>query len=348
MPRLPIVGVRYPASLAGFKNGQLPSTALHRVPLDDGRGAWMEITAARAFEAMFAAARNDLDGLKVRHVGDYRPFSRQLEMFVDRYKPVSAAVYYATRSSARKRWRDAGKYGYESTYWVKNRPVATSATPGTSNHGWGLALDVAEQRDGDSSPDPISSRFVNWLIVHAGRFGVSAELQSEPWHWRYVAGDVIPKAVLDYENPPPPPPPPKPTPPPTPKFQWSEPMTTTRLLDPEVRIIDTRDAPHREGHLVGPLVKDELFGVLIPQPDGKPVGGVTLNVTVTDTTGPGFLQLWGLTYPGPDVAKVNWDRAGATVSSCVTVAVAAVDGQVHGVFKACDGNVVLSVVEVTY
>lgn len=125
-------------------------------------------------------------------------------------------------------------------------------------------------------------------------------------------------------------------------------MTTTRLQDPESKIIDTRKAPHRKGHLVGPLEQDELFGVLIPTPDPNPVGGVILNVTVTNTTGPGFLQLWGLTYPGPDVAKLNWDKAGATVSSCVTVSVAAVDGQVHGVFRACDGDVVLSVVGVTY
>jgi peptidoglycan hydrolase-like protein with peptidoglycan-binding domain len=41
---------------------------------------------------------------------------------------------------------------------------------------------------------------VNWLIGNAHRFGISAELQSEPWHWRYVAGDRIPQATLDFER----------------------------------------------------------------------------------------------------------------------------------------------------
>jgi LAS superfamily LD-carboxypeptidase LdcB len=74
-----------------------------------------------------------------------------------------------------------------------------AATPGTSNHGLGLAIDFAEERDGRPPVESVSDRFVRWLIKNAATYGFSAELQSEPWHWRYVAGDQIPRAVLDFE-----------------------------------------------------------------------------------------------------------------------------------------------------
>ena len=61
--------------------------------------------------------------------------------------------------------------------------VASAACPGTSNHGWGLAVDIyavgAEGR-------------LEWLLDNAARFGWSWELQSEPWHIRYVLGDTLP------------------------------------------------------------------------------------------------------------------------------------------------------------
>ena len=152
---------------------------------------------------MFAEARKV--GFEIRHVGDYRTFQAQLAMFLDRYEPVSLAQYSVTPPSRRKKWDGAPSHGYSSVYWrKKQRPdgsfPATAATPGASNHGLGLALDIAEEYDKDSAPDPIRQVFVNWLIGNAHRYGISAELQSEPWHWRYVAGDRIPAATLAYEK----------------------------------------------------------------------------------------------------------------------------------------------------
>jgi LAS superfamily LD-carboxypeptidase LdcB len=66
-----------------------------------------------------------------------------------------------------------------------------AAAPGTSNHGWGLAVDFAEELDGDTQPESVSAKFVKWLIRNAATYGFSAEVQSEPWHWRYVAGDKL-------------------------------------------------------------------------------------------------------------------------------------------------------------
>lgn len=203
MPLLPITSVRLPSTLAGYSNGKLPSSALTSIGVGN---AVMEVTAARAFKAMFASARAEL-GVVIREVGDYRSFNAQMALFLSRYKPASYSQYRVTSSSHRKYWASAAKYGHGSKYWIKkDTRYATAATPGTSNHGYGLALDIAEEYDSDSAADPISSRFVDWLARNAFTFGISAELQSEVWHWRYFAGDHIPPAVLEYERQEPPPP----------------------------------------------------------------------------------------------------------------------------------------------
>lgn len=195
---LPITPVVRPSTLNGVENGKLPSHLLAEIGVP---GALMEKTAARAFRAMLAEMRKG--GFNPRQVGHYRTFQQQLTLFLSRYQEASQATFNATAVAHRKQWNDAPKNGYKSVYWVKKlingKYPATAATPGSSNHGLGLALDLAEEYDTDSSPDSIRSQWVQWLVNNAARYGISAELQSEPWHWRYVAGDRIPQAVLDFE-----------------------------------------------------------------------------------------------------------------------------------------------------
>jgi peptidoglycan hydrolase-like protein with peptidoglycan-binding domain len=199
MTTLPITPLIRPSTLNGVENGRLPAHLLTEIGVP---GALMEKTAARAFRAMLAEMRRG--GFEPRQVGHYRTFQQQINLFLSRYQETSQATFNSTPSQHRKQWSDAPRHGYKSIYWVKKlingRYPATAATPGNSNHGLGLALDLAEEYDTDSAPDSIRSQWVTWLVNNAARYGISAELQSEPWHWRYVAGDRIPQAVLDYER----------------------------------------------------------------------------------------------------------------------------------------------------
>jgi hypothetical protein len=195
--------VKVPSTSKAYENGKIPATILVSLPnvINTCR---CDPTAARAFEALFAAAKVAL-AVEIKHSGDYRSFTQQLNLFVDRYMPVTSTRFYETASAHRKIWNDADEYGYSSVYWIKNYAKfgywpATAATPGTSNHGRGLAIDVAEEYDLDSSPDPIREMFVSWLCDNAPLYGIYASLLSEPWHWQYVPGDEIPQAVLDYER----------------------------------------------------------------------------------------------------------------------------------------------------
>lgn len=196
---LPVRPVVMPSTLKGVENGKLPSHLLTEIGVP---GALMERTAARAFRAMLGEMRKL--GFDPRQVGHYRTYQQQVNLFLSRYEPVSQAVFSSTPSTRRKQWPEAPSLGHPSEWWVKKlingKYPATAAVPGRSNHGVGLALDLAEEYDADSSPDSIRQQWVDWLVANAHRYGISAELQSEPWHWRYVAGDVIPQAVLDFER----------------------------------------------------------------------------------------------------------------------------------------------------
>lgn len=199
MTTLPISPLVMPSTLRGQQNGKLPANLLDQIGVP---GALMERTAARAFRAMLAEMR--AGGFDPRQVGHYRTYQQQLNLFLSRYQEASQSTYNSTAGAHRKTWSAALQNGYKSIYWVKKlvngRYPATAATPGASNHGWGLAIDLAEEYDSDTAPDPIRAQWVNWLVVNARRYGISAELQSEPWHWRYVAGDNIPQAVLEFER----------------------------------------------------------------------------------------------------------------------------------------------------
>lgn len=185
---LPVVPVRRPASLNGALNGRLSASILTLVPGQaGGAGVRLCAPAARSWRALCAAALDDGHVLKVAtHGRSYRPYVEQETIFRARYTPHSL---WAPR---RRKWQGA--------WWSKKPGVAAAAVPGTSNHGWGLAVDCGEESDGDGGTESLDAGTLEWLIARAGRLGWSWEIQSEPWHLRYFAGDHVPLAVLAFEN----------------------------------------------------------------------------------------------------------------------------------------------------
>lgn len=169
LPTLPLVR---PSDLHGQANGELDPHLLVALERDVAHHL-----AARSWRAMQAAAKRD--GVRIAVGADaYRPFETQDRIFRARYTPHSFWL-----PTARK---------YDGQWWVKKRGQDAAAVPGTSNHGWGLAVDV----DDCSSENTPACR---WLKAKAAGYGWSAEIQSEAWHWRAVHGDRLPPAVVAYE-----------------------------------------------------------------------------------------------------------------------------------------------------
>lgn len=219
---LPTVPIR-PSAIRHYANGQLPIAAL--VPVKFGPSYyWHASPSDRAFAALVGRARQA--GFDLRSTGGYRSFRQQLDLFRDRYREATLAEWLAESPEHRKYWADASSYGHTSPYWVKVTYVngarpATAAVPGTSNHGDGLSNDLAEELDGDVTPEGISAAAVSWLRANAWKFGIVNEVASEPWHWTFMLGDAITEATLAWEHevngvplPPPVVPPTDPLPPP--------------------------------------------------------------------------------------------------------------------------------------
>lgn len=183
----PVKPVKLPLSLIGKTNGKLPAKVLTTV----APNCTLALKAARAWTALRETAKKD--GVILAQVGDYRPYERQVALFLERYstKPTGTGdVRY---------WKGV-RYELKPGY-------AAAAVPGTSNHGWGLAIDAALNIKGQivtitadpDGPGPVKSGLA-WLLAHADAFGFSWEAQSEPWHIRYYAGSKLPKAVVAWEQ----------------------------------------------------------------------------------------------------------------------------------------------------
>jgi D-alanyl-D-alanine carboxypeptidase len=127
-----------------YQNGRLPASALRRIH-HPSVACYLEIEAAIAFEAMRQESlrRYGIDLYPLGPVSAYRPIAAQ-QHFWDLYVTGHGNL---------------------------------AARPGTSNHGWGRAVDLATPR-------------MRWVVNQIGwKYGWrKIEAPSEWWHVNYVGG----------------------------------------------------------------------------------------------------------------------------------------------------------------
>lgn len=196
-----------PSILDGITNGRLPTSIMMEIPSErdsNPAGYQLVIPAAKAYIAMHAHARNDGVILKpTSSVDTYRPFMIQELTYYARYSVDGTCSGCKTCVGYGRRCKQIQSNG---------KCPATAACPGTSNHGWGLAVDTGTELDGDYAAEPINATTLDWLDQYAWTYGFSwALLPEEPWHIQYCTGDKTPPAVYAYWNPPVPPTPPLPS-----------------------------------------------------------------------------------------------------------------------------------------
>lgn len=172
---LPIAKLVLPADLKNVQPGRLDPGLL----IDVKPFGKLHRNAARGWAALRAAAL--AQGLKPFKPSDpsalYRSYDVQLAGFKQRYQ-LSPATSFGTRTFEGKTW------------YKKAANLADLAAPGSSNHNLGLAVDLHAETVAVA---------LEWLIANEHLYGFSHELQSEAWHIRWIAGDKIPMAVLDFE-----------------------------------------------------------------------------------------------------------------------------------------------------
>lgn len=118
-----------------YPNGELPDAAL--VVIDGEHRLVAE--AAEAFADLWAAAATD--GIELRVNSAYRTLAEQRAL-VDELGLLE----------------DGGR----------------AAAPGTSEHGWGVAVDLE-----------LDWEALVWMREHAPAFGFAETIPDEPWHWAY-------------------------------------------------------------------------------------------------------------------------------------------------------------------
>ena len=127
-----------PAELRAYGNGKIPPGALSEIGVGNHR---MYGPAAGAFRRMLADA--SAAGVDVGVTDSYRSYEQQVDL--------------------------AGRKGLYSQGGL-------AATPGTSNHGWGLSLDL-----------DLDAGALSWMRKNAERYGFVEDVPREPWHWTYRA-----------------------------------------------------------------------------------------------------------------------------------------------------------------
>lgn len=144
-------------------NGKLTNlTAVygrHRLR-EDAAAAWLRLVAAY--------------GKQIQITDSYRTYESQERIFLQRYVPQAEG---------------GGTYGdvrhWRGVRYVRRAGTAAAAVPGTSNHGWGLALDLADRVNTATGPA------WEWLTRNAHQFGWHNPAWAkkpgtyEPWHWEY-------------------------------------------------------------------------------------------------------------------------------------------------------------------
>ena len=150
--------------VVAFANGRIPAKNLAALPL--------AFSNKREREYLTSAAYASLVRMMLRAVADtntnfsvwdaYRSMDEQVAMLKRNYTRVSRG---RSKSSDRS---------YGGSTWAKKPGRPLTASPGYSNHGNGVAVDI--------HPGPIQT----WLKGNAGRYGWVNDVPSEPWHWSYL------------------------------------------------------------------------------------------------------------------------------------------------------------------
>jgi hypothetical protein len=157
----PVTANNRPTSVPGATNGQLAGSALV-----DVSGCAVYARVAPSLYRMLADAA--ADGVTIRGLSCYRDYAGQVQ--------------------AREYWCGQGSCG-------------RAAVPGTSNHGWGKAVDFT----GANNTFDFRSPGFAWLAANAWRYGwihpdwaAEGQPTDEPWHWEWVGdgGTLYPGALM--------------------------------------------------------------------------------------------------------------------------------------------------------
>lgn len=164
----PVHKIILPPKLRDCPNGEVPAHLLVNLK-PYGQLFWR---AAIAYQNLVEAGAKD--GYRFSHVGAYRPLDQQVALFKARYsKKPTGRIPSVTRV-------------WNGEVWHLKKNCAPSATPGKSNHGLGIAIDLCELAG--NKPVSLGPNARKWLLTNAEKYGWCWEVADpsnpnfELWH----------------------------------------------------------------------------------------------------------------------------------------------------------------------
>lgn len=144
-------------------NGRIPKSSLAALPVSWSNKGEQEYLTPAAFASLsrLVAQYQKETGGSFQIYDAYRSFDEQVEMLKRYYTRASRGRKYSTDRS------------YGGSTWAKKSGFPVAASPGYSNHGEGISVDIY--------PDSMQS----WMRSNAGRYGWVNDVPSESWHWTY-------------------------------------------------------------------------------------------------------------------------------------------------------------------
>lgn len=157
---------------AGVENGRLAGDLLVTVSAHGSYRCQVTSHGGAADMWLLLVSVASLDGVDVEGGWCYRDFDSQVELWASRQCFIDGMC--------------------------DGDPYPPTARPGTSNHGWGLAVDVWGSTDTTLTCESPEFR---WMQFNAPRLGwvhpdwaQCGRPGSEPWHWEFVGVSEIPSA----------------------------------------------------------------------------------------------------------------------------------------------------------
>lgn len=146
------------------------TTALATAP-----GQRLRADAAAAFDRLNAAYRSRY-GQYLSLTDSYRPVETQIRILKDRY---TTSPFFSTKGLT---VANGGIRVWDGKTWYRKPGQATVATPGYSNHGSGVAVDIS----GTGGFDGTVYRRLAALAPKYGWTNTEGRAIKEPWHWGFT------------------------------------------------------------------------------------------------------------------------------------------------------------------
>ncbi|MGB2787468.1 MAG: M15 family metallopeptidase [Candidatus Saccharimonadaceae bacterium] len=196
---------RQPNNWGGHRNGEIPTSALHSISQPPSA---TDMTTIKTFLTTYLGRPVADADIKTSFSGcTVEPYSAAGEPqvgsqpFVHPKAFVSLVALNAAYRDKFNRdmqlvscYRDIKGQESAKEYWTKRGKPGNAADPGTSNHGWGLAVDIGPGNTGNGFR--YSTKEYVWMMANAPKFGwinpknmqQGGSGPEEPWHWEYARG----------------------------------------------------------------------------------------------------------------------------------------------------------------